>query len=142
MSNSIPAGIIIEYDNAAGTPVNISQHVQELSSFKVEGVLEEKHTFGDAWEEFVAIGLARVSAVTFGGLYDDTASTGPDALFANRIPENPATANVSRTLKITWLSGKTSSVETILRSYERSPDRNAMTRFSVELQPTGAVTEV
>ena len=139
MALSPPSGVVIEYDNAGGSLIDISQYVQTINEFNVESLTEEVHTFGDTFEEHKPIGLARLGNITIGGLYDDTATVGPDALFANRTPENPNTA--TRTLKVTWRSGKTSSVETHLMSYSRAADRNALTRYSVTLLPFGVVTE-
>lgn len=140
MALSTPSGIVIEYDNSGGTLVDITQYVQSMTEFNTESLVEETHTFGDTFEEQTPIGLARLSDITLEGLYDDTATTGPDALFGNRTPENPNTA--TRTLKITWRSGKTSSVETHLKAYNRMADRSALTRYSVTLIPYGVVTEV
>lgn len=139
MAKSTPSGIVVEYDNSGGSLVDISQYVQTINNVDVEGVIEETHTFGDSWEESLPVGIGRVGPIELGGLYDDTATTGPDALFANRVPETPASN--TRTLKITWRSGKTTSVETYLAMYQRTPDRNALTRYMARLQPTGAVTE-
>ena len=139
MAKSIPSGITVEYDNAGGTPVDISQHVLTINDISVESILEEIHTFGDSWEEHLPVGIGRMGTVELSGLYDDTASTGPDALFADRAPEDPTDS--TRTLTITWVGSKTTSVETYLVSYVRSPDRNALTKYTATLQPTGAVTE-
>lgn len=142
MSNSTPAGMKIEYDNAAGTLVDITQHVLTFNGLSVEQLLEEKHSFGDSWEESLPIGIGKLADITLGGLFDDTATTGPDALFGGRIPETPATAGLLRTLKITWIaSGKNTSVETILMKYDRKPDRNNLTKYEVTLRPTAATTE-
>lgn len=140
MAKATPAGTIIEYDNAGGSLVDITQHVLTINDVDIESVLEEVHTLGDSWEESLPIGVGKVAPVELSGLYDDVASTGPDALFAGRVPETPASA--TRTLKITWRSGKTTSVETYLVSYKRTADRNALTKYTATLQPTGAVTEV
>ena len=139
MALSAPSGIVIEYDNAALALVNITQYVQSITEFNTESIVEETHTFGDTFEEQTPIGLARLSDITIEGLYDDTVTVGPDALFANRTPESPDAD--TRTLKITWRSGKTSSVETRLKAYNRMADRNALTRYSVTLVPYGIVTE-
>lgn len=139
MANSAPSGIVIEYDNAGGSLVDITQHVLELGDVSVESISEEVHSFGDLWEEHKNVGLGRVPAIELSGLYDDVAATGPDALFAGRAPEAPTVA--TRTLKITWRTGKTTTVETILTSYTRTPDRGALTRYTATLQPTGAVVE-
>lgn len=140
MANSTPSGIVVNYDNSGGTPVDITQFVMTINDYDVESLTEEVHTFGDAWEENKPIGLARVAPIELGGLYDDVATTGPDALFAGRAPETPA--SITRTLTITWRAGKTTSVETYLSMYKRAADRNALTKYTVRLQPTGAVTEV
>jgi len=140
VANSIPSGIVIQYDNGGGTPVDITQYVLTLNDIDVESLVEEKHSFGDAWEESLPIGLARMAPVEISGLYDDTAASGPDALFAGRAPEVPGTAT-TRTLTITWRGSKTTSVETYLLLYKRSADRNNLTKYTARLQPTGAVTE-
>ena len=140
MALSPPSGIVVEYDNSGGSLVDISQHVLTLGDFKVEQITEEKHSFGDLWEEHLPVGVGRLPALPIGGLYDDTAATGPNALFGGQIPISPATA--SRTLKITWLADKTSSVETTLLDFTRSADRSALTKYTATVQPTGAVTEV
>ena len=77
--------------------------------------------------------------VELGGVSDDTASTSPDALFANRVPEGPSVT--TRTLKFTWGGSKTTEVETVLVGYRRSVDKQGLTNWSARLQPTGAVTE-
>jgi hypothetical protein len=139
MAKSVPSGVKIEYDNAAGTLVDISQHVLTINEFNIESLMEEVHTFGDSWEEYLPIGIGRLGQIQIGGLWDDTASTGPDALFGGRVPETPTTN--TRTLKITWAGSKTSSVETVLMAYNRALDRNALTKYTVVLQPYGQVTE-
>lgn len=140
MANSVPSGIIIEYDNAGGSLVDITQHVQTINDFDVEDITEETHSLGDLWEENKPIGVGRIPDIELSGLYDDVVTVGPDALFAGRIPETPATA--TRTFKITWRTGKTSSVETYLGLYRRSADRAGLTKYTARLKPTGAVTEV
>jgi hypothetical protein len=139
MANSSPSEIVIQYADANPTLIDISQYVLSINDVDVEQIIEETHAFGDSWEEHKSVGIGRMPAIELTGLYDDTASTGPDALFAGRIPEGPAVA--SREFKITWRSGKTTSVQTRLVKYSRKADRGGLTKFSVTLQPTGAVTE-
>jgi hypothetical protein len=135
-----PASLRVEYDNSAGTLVDISQHVLEINDVSVENLVEMTRSFGDSWDESLPIGVGKMSDVTISGVYDDTAATAPDALFANRVPELPG-AN-TRTLKLTWGGTKTTSVETVLMKYDRTADRTALTKWSATLRPTGAVTEV
>ena len=74
-----------------------------------------------------------VDDIELTGFYDDTATTGPDAVF-NAPGE-------TRTLKITWGGTKTSSVETIIAGYQRQAAVKESTKYTVTLKPTGAVTE-
>lgn len=138
MANSTPAGIVVQYDDSGGVLRDITQFVLTINGINVEQVTEEKHSFGDSWEETLAIGIARMQPVELGGLYDD-AALGPDALFVRTTPDTPASP--TRTLTITWRSGKTTTVETVETSYQRAADRNALTKYTARLQPTGAVTE-
>lgn len=131
--------IIIEYDNAGGTLVDITQYILELSSIDVEFVFEESHSFGDQYVEALAVGLRRMQDVTLSGFYDDAASPAPDALFQGNIPTGPASA--TKTLKITFGGTKTVSVETHLAKYRRMPKRGEVTKFEVTLKPTGTITE-
>jgi len=133
-----PASITIEYDNSGGTPVDISQHVLSINDIDVESLMEETHTFGDSWEEYLGIGVGRVAPIEITGLFDDTASTGPDALFKRANPEGPS--STAKTLEITWGTNST-AVETWVASYRRTADRTGLTKYTVRRQPTGAVTE-
>jgi len=135
-----PASLAIDYDNSGGTPVSITQHVLTMNGVSIEQILEEVRSFGDQWEEHLPIGVGRMKPVVLGGKFDDTAATGPDALFIRTTPETPA--STTRTLKFTWGGTKTTSVETFVMRYDRLGERNKIQDYEVELQPTGAVTEV
>ena len=139
MANYGPADITVEYDNAAASLVDITAHVLTINDIDVENITEEVRPFGAAWDTHLAIGVGRMPVIEIGGVYDDTASTGPDALFAGRVPEGPSTN--SRTLAVTWGSTKVTTVETILLTYRRTADKNGLTRWTARLQPTGAVSE-
>jgi hypothetical protein len=121
----------------------VSQFVLSLGDFSIEQGIEEKHTFGDVWEESLPFGVGKVAPFDIGGLYDDTAVSGPDLLFRITTPDTAATG--SRTLKVTWKTTggtKSTSVECFRTSYKVSADRNGLTKFSATVQPTGATTEV
>jgi hypothetical protein len=139
MANYGPANLIVEYDNSGGTPVVITAHVLSINDVEVEQFVEEVTALGASWQKHLPIGVGKLNPVELSGLFDDTAATSPDALFANRVPEGPATT--TRTLKITWGGTKTTSVETHLISYVRTADKNGLTKYKVKLQPTGTVTE-
>lgn len=138
MANSPPSGVTIQYDDSGGVLRDITQFVETMNPIVVEQVNEEKHSFGDSWEESLAIGIARMQPVELSGLYDD-AALGPDALFVRATPDTPSSP--TRTLVVTWRSGKTTTVETTELSYQRAADRNALTKYTARLQPTGTITE-
>ena len=139
MANSSPAGIKIEYDNAAAALVDITAHVLAINDVDVEQLLEEMRPLGATMDTYMPVGVGKVAPVELTGLYDDAAD-GPDDLFGDRMPETPA--SVTRTLKITWVGAKTTSVETHLVRYVRKVDKNGLTKYTVTLQPSGVVTEV
>ncbi|HXH05852.1 MAG TPA: hypothetical protein VNI83_04605 [Vicinamibacterales bacterium] len=133
------SSIVIEFDNAGGTLVNVTQYVTTINGIDVEALMEEgTHPFGASWEEAIPSGVRRMNEITLGGLYDDTATTGPDAIF-NAVASSPTVA--TRTLRITWGGTKTTSVECYIKNYRRTPTRNEVTKFEVVLRPVGAVTE-
>lgn len=134
MAKYTAANVVVEFDETGGSLTDMSQYVQEINGIDIEMTLEESHTFGDSWVENLSAGLKKVAPVTLTGMYDDTATTGPDVIF-NAL-------GATRTLKITWGGTKTTSVETIIQKYSRKPARGTLTKFEVTLQPTGAVTEV
>lgn len=134
------SSIVIEIDSTeGGTLSDISQYVQTINGVEVEAILQESHSFGDSWFEHLATGMRKMNPVVLGGFYDDTATTGPNAIFIN-VQDSPADA--TRTLKITWGGTKTTTVEVWIQKYTRQATRNELTRFEATLQPSGAVTEV
>lgn len=130
-----PADVTIEYDSN-----DVTQYIQQINDVTVEQAVEEVHALGSAWESYLPVGVGKIGAIELSGLYDDTASTGPDALFSiGNTPDGPSTA--AKTLVITWGGSKTTTVSVFRVSYARKADRNGLTKFSVKLQPTGAPTE-
>lgn len=114
----------------------MTQYVQELGGVDIEAMLAESHSFGDAWVEAYWTGIRKMAEITVKGFYDDAASTGPDVIF-NAV----GNANATRTLKVTWGSTKTTSVETYIKNYRRLPKRDELTGYEAVLVPTGAPTE-
>lgn len=129
----------VAFDDAGGTPQTMTPYITEIGGIDVEALTEESTAFGDAYQKNTAVGILKMADVVLSGLYDDTAAVGPNAVFNAPAP-TPSTA--TRTLTITLCSGKTVSVETIIAKYSRTPARNALTKFSVTLRPTGTITEV
>ncbi len=139
-NKSTPAEIGISVDDSSGTPRDITPYVLTINDIAVESVMEETHPFGVSWEESLGVGIGRMAPIELGGIWDDTASVGPDAVFSGAAPQDPSSQ--LRTVTITWRSGVTTAVETYVTSYTRTADRNALTKWSATLQPTADVTEV
>lgn len=126
--------VVIDFDNSAGTTVNVTQSILSISGLDVEAILEETHTFGDSWVEQSAVGLNRVGDITVQGNYDDDSDTGFNFMFKN--------VGETRTLKVLFGAAKSMTVETVIKNYRRMPSRGALTKAEAVLTPTGAVTEV
>jgi hypothetical protein len=116
----------------------ITQHVQEINGVDIESLMEESHSFGDTWFESLATGMKKGSDVVLSGLYDDTATTGPDALFVTTAA-GPSTAGTA--LVITYGGSKTTTYSVFIVKYSRMLSRGKLHRYSVTLRPTGAITE-
>jgi len=130
--------LAIAVDNSSGSATTMTSYVTEINSVEIEAMLEESHSFGDAWFESLATGVRKASDLVLGGFFDDTSSTGPDAIF-NAVASGPTAS--SRTVTITWGGSKTTSFEALITKYTRTASRNELTKFEVTLTPTGTVTE-
>ncbi len=108
-------------------------HVDTIGGMDVEALLQEGHTFGDAWVEQLYSGIKRGTPLELAGFYDDTVTTGPDAVFN--------TVGTTIAMVITWGGTKTSTFSAVVSVYRRLPTRGETHRYSVTLIPTGAVTE-
>lgn len=124
----------VKIDAAVGGELtSIKAYVTEVSGLEIEAVTEESHTAGDSWAEALFVGLKRANEVTVKGFYDDTASTGPDALMVN--------VGEVLSMQFTWGGSKTSDFEAVLTKYSRMPTRGELTKYEATFLPTGAVTE-
>ncbi len=130
----------IEFDNSSGVLQDMSVYITDAGPMEKDTKPQEITPFGAADETFDGTGVGSVKSITLKGDYDDTATTGPDAIFNDVGCKN--TTGGTRTLKYTYGSTKTTSVETIITGYKRVPGVKKLTGLEVTLQPTGAVTEV
>jgi hypothetical protein len=135
MANYGPDDLAFEIDTTEGGSLSsgFRQYVREINGFKIAAIVQESHSFGDSWVETLFTGIKRGEDVTIRGLYDDTASTGPNVVLIG--------IGQQRSVVITWGSTKTSSFEAIIVSYERIAKLDELTMYECVLRPTGAVTE-
>ena len=114
-------------DSTAGTTVNITASILEIGVPEVEGIMEESHTMGDSWREFLFAGLRQAGEMTLVGFYDDAASTGFDAMLND--PGNTKTAGTTtRSVVITFGGTKTASFEAWIRAYRRRLARGTVSQ--------------
>ena len=119
--------------SVGGSLTSLKAYVTEVSGFEVEAILEDGHTAGDTWVERVFTGLKDAKEFTLKGFYDDTASTGPNAMLVG--------IGDVRSFRFTWGGSKTSAFEALIGKYSRLPAKGELTKFEATIVPTGAVTE-
>lgn len=123
----------ISVDNSGGTPVDITAYVMTIGGVAIEAITEESDAFGDSWVENSSVGVSRFPPFTIGGIYNDQATTGPDAIL-----NSPGD---TRTVTLTWGGSKTTEAEMIISRYSRMAQRGALTKYECEFTPAGAATE-
>ena len=129
----------IEFDNTGGSLVDVSAYVLGFNGVKIKGETQDVTPAGWQFVRKLFAGLKSCDDITLDLLYDDTATTGPDAIF-NAVGE-------TRSLKITWGGSKTTTTEWIIAGYDRLPTKGQMTQGEATLTFTGTafntgITEV
>lgn len=122
----------IEVDNAGGTLVDLSAYIDDDIKFDVEAMMEELLAYSATWPTQVAVGVKKASDINLGGMFDDTATTGPHVIL-NAV-------GATRSVKITWGGSNTSNFEAVIKTYSIKGSKGGMTRYEAVLTPTGAVT--
>lgn len=127
------SAIKIEIDVSVGGALqDITANVTEISGIKVTGGTVDSTPFGVSFPQVLATGMSTYADITVKGFYDDTATTGVNALF---IPRGV------RSFQITYGGTKTTACEVLITDYERGIKVGSVTTFSATLKPTGTVTE-
>lgn len=133
MTKAAYPNLTIELDDDADALQDISQYVTSINGWTKERLVEELTGAGESDDRWGAIGFLQKNEVELTGPYDDTAN-GLVALV------NAWTDDSERTLKFTWLTGTSESVEVLLRSVAINPSRGAFHSYVVTLRPTGAIS--
>jgi hypothetical protein len=130
---------VIGYDDSpGGTLRTMTQHVLTIGGIKIENPQQLSHAFGDTFEESSPTGVRRIPPIQIGGLFDDTATTGPHAVFnvvAGDADPNGSTRSFSAQVAT---GGATFTVETRLVSYEVLGKNGNLTEYVAVVQPTGS----
>lgn len=117
---------------------DLGPYITEFNGLEILAETEETHGMGAGWVAHGPTGLKRVSPITISGFYDDVAASGPHAIFGQTTD-----IGAERNIKINF--GTTDAypkVDVIVKRYSRRPVRGELTKFEVELLPTGTYSVV
>ena len=112
----------------------IQNYIDEGAMYKLTALTAQTDAFGDAYVENSYVGVRRIEPFTISGFYDDVAASGPHALFGNT-SDNGA----SRNFEIDYGASDVVRFRGIVASYQKVPSRGALTRYTVDVLPSGAV---
>ena len=127
----------IELDASGGSLVNISAFVTSIGGWTKEALTEELTAAGDTTDRWAAVGITQKSTIELSGPYDDAANS----LVA--LTKDAAALGATRTLQLTFDGATAADVETvecIIMSVARNPQRGQFHGYAVVLRPTGAIT--
>jgi hypothetical protein len=124
----------LELDVTVGGALqDITAIVTAMGPVKVNGGVVETTPFGTAFPQFTTTGMKAYGDITLEFPYDDTATTGSDAVFKG--------VGEVRTFAVTYGGTKKTTGEVIILDYERPPVVNSITKSKATLRYTGTVTE-
>jgi len=131
MANYGSKDLTITLTDAGAVARDITQYVRTFNGLTIEALLEQMHAYGDQWEEWLFAGFKKAGALEIAGIYDDAANT-PYALWS---------AGATRQMVITWGGGRTSTFSVLMQKWHRGPELEKAHKYSMTLQPSGAVVE-
>lgn len=102
-------------------------------SFSKQGVWEDTTPYGVQDQQQTYAGLRKLGDIKLELLYDDTPTTGEDAVFDN--------VGDSGAAVLTWKSGKTTTFTAGIKGYDRNAGVGKVTRAVVTIACSGPVTE-
>jgi hypothetical protein len=138
------ANVKFEIDDSSGSSHDISQYVTTCNGIHFQAPTVDVTPAGAgvaaaAWVKQLFGGIFNGQDITLTGVFDDTATTGPDALFKDL--GCIATSAGTRTFKVTYGGTKSTAIETIITGYDRDPVKGQPTMYTATLSTTGAPTE-
>lgn len=127
---------VISYDNAAGTPVDISAYANSISGLSLLTDMLDTTAFGDASKTSIP-GLKGGGSISISGDFESTLNTQLAAIYA-------LTTQASQTLKVSPAGTGSGTpyiqVETYLESYDVSSATADKVTFSATLRMTGDIS--
>ena len=111
-----------------------SQYVDTINGVKINGIFQQSDAFGDSWVEHLYVGVKRMDPLMLEGFYEDTAASGPHAVFGQT-----SDIGAERNFELNFGASDVVNGDVLIQDYERAPRRNELTRFRVTLLPTGTI---
>jgi len=135
-SNEVAFEIDIADGGALSTNFG-STYLTKIGDSVVNREAVEATPFGVVDEQFIIGVIKKREPLVIEGFYDDTASSGPDAI----LNIGKVTHAATRSTVLTFASGKTITGEVWIEKYTRTVEVGAYHGFSASLRYTGTITE-
>lgn len=130
--------VVFKIDSTdGGSLTGITQYVTRIGEIVVNREAVDATPFGANDEQYIIGVIKRRDPLVIGGFWDDTASTGPDAI----LNINKVTHEATRSVEITLKTGKTISGEVWIERYTRTLEVGAYHGYEASLRFTGTVSE-
>jgi len=129
--------VIIEFekaDSVGSADTNITAYVTKLGDININKGAIESTPYGVSFPVYLAAVLKRYEEITIEGDYNDTVTTGPDAIFNS-------TNAVARYWKITYGGGKYTSGRCWITGYKRGGEVGGYIQYTATIMPTGTISE-
>lgn len=128
--------LIVKVDNTdGGSLTNISAYVRAITIGKRMRLTEENTYAGLSWEAHLLTGIRKMEPITLEGVYDDTASTGPKAIFGT------SAHTVTRSFEFTLGGSNTIAGEAFITEWDPQPPSKGKITWKAVLLPTLTITE-
>lgn len=137
MATGNSTNVTIEIDGTAGgSLVDFTSQVDKISDVELQNGVIVNTPFGTGFTARAFTGIVDGGTVTVEGeITDGAAGTGVYKTL------KAARGGVSRTLKITWMTGEYVSCEALVATCTRTANVGAINRFKAVLHTTGTITE-
>ncbi len=135
MANYGQSSVKISVSTASGSAANkdMSDHIDTFNGVSINMITQQSDAFGDSWQEHLPVGVRFMDPLVFEGFYDDAGTSGPHAIWGNT-----SDVGADRVYEIDFGSSDVVNGHVLITKYERIASRNALTRFRVTMQPSGA----
>jgi hypothetical protein len=137
MATGNSVNVTVEMDSTAGgSLVDYTSQIDKVGDFEIKNGVIVNTPFGTAAVAKALTGMIEAGPLTIEGEITDTAA--PTGFFKMI---KAARGGVTRTMKLTYLTGEYISVEVLVTAVKRAAGVGTINRFAATVEPTGAITE-